>query len=78
MNNQKLVTLASIPGEYIVIAGTSLGTGAVAGDHRDVLQTIPAPWQIGTVRITFDWFVPQRRGCPPFWRAVSAEAVDVQ
>ena len=76
MSNRIPVTLASIPGQYIASACASLGGGAAAGDRCDVLQTIPAPWQLGTVRITFDWFVPKRRGCPPFWRAVCAEAID--
>ncbi len=76
MSNSPSITLAVVPGEYIALAKTDLTPGAAAGERCAVVTTVPPPWTIGEIRITFDWFIPARCGSLSFWRAVNAEKVE--
>lgn len=70
------IALARIPGQYIAQAGSRLKPGTIAGERCTAVITVPAPWNIGTVRITYEWFIPARRGSLSFWSVVSAESAD--
>ncbi len=69
------VDLARVLGEFIARAGSALSPGKARGDLCTATVTVPQPWDIGEIRMTFDWVVPPRRGSRPFWRPVSAVKV---
>ena len=75
-NGAPPITLASVPGQYVALACANLSPGAVAGERCTVIIRVPEPWDLGEIRITFDWFIPARRGSLSFWRPVDAERVD--
>ncbi len=69
------VALAKVPGEFIVRAGSNLSPGNKPGDQCSATVTVPHPWNIGKIRVTFGWMVPRRRGSQAFWCPQSAVKV---
>ena len=76
LNAAPTITLASVPGQCVALACAKLSPGAVAGERCTAIIRVPDPWDLGEIRITFDWFITTRRGSLPFWRPVDAESVE--